>query len=268
MKKIITLILLFAAILEANILINNHTTSDMMCIETYPKIYKTVNEKRTLIHEKEEIISTLKPHQTIERKREGRIICYNKLAHINLYETYKKPSISNQYTQKSFLSDIEKFDITTYEGKDRDFNDKYLGISQKCAPYKGGMYCENSHGLDVIYDKNNKVKTLIFYGNIVDTLKFKPKSIFKMKSSHIPLAFWVAEKYKKIFSKKPKLKTQNIILWENLTKHIKYVIITAQNGHYKLSDKIEGEHNLFQNGWNNLSKTPKDFIKTIEVHYK
>lgn len=268
MKKISIFILLIGTFLEANVLVKNHTTSDMLCVETYLDLYKMINGKRTLISKKEENISTLKPNQTIKRKRDGQIICYNKLAHINLYHNHKKPEISNEYTQKTFLANIKQFDITTYENKDRDFNDKNLGISQKCAPFQDGMYCENTYGLDVFYDKNSKIKKLIFYGNIVDTLEFKPKSIYKMKSSSIPLAFWVAEKYKKIFSKKPSLVTQNLILWENLTRYIKYVIITPQNGHYKLSNKIDGRYNFFQNGWNNLSKIPKDFIKTIEVHYR
>lgn len=191
MKKISIFILLIGTFLEANVLVKNHTTSDMLCVETYLDLYKMINGKRTLISKKEENISTLKPNQTIKRKRDGQIICYNKLAHINLYHNHKKHEISNEYTQKTFLANIKQFDITTYENKDRDFNDKNLEISQKCAPFQDGMYCENTYGLDVFYDKNSKIKKLIFYGNIVDTLEFKPKSIYKMKSSSIPLAFWV-----------------------------------------------------------------------------
>jgi hypothetical protein len=244
----------------------------MLCIEKYPAIYeeKLVNahKQRLETMPKEERISTLQPKHSLRKRREGYLYCFNELDYV---KSRQRNDIerSNQYTLKSHVNNHNRYDITLYQGKDRSFVEHTFGIAQSCAPYKDGEYCNHGFGLDIYYDKTQDVNTIFLYGNTVarGTLPFEPASMLKLRNNEGPLGLWVQKHYKKLFSKKPDLHSQNLMRWKHPTKGIKQVIVTAKNGHYELSRTFKNGHNLFRDGWKDSEK-PLDYIQAIEIQYK
>ncbi|DAB32011.1 MAG TPA: hypothetical protein CFH79_06070 [Sulfurospirillum sp. UBA11407] len=250
----------------------NDTTKPMLCIEKYDSIYekKEINgETRNVkVKDNEEIISTLSPSKSISKKREGSICCYNELGKFNLFEDGRVQKATKEQLQ-SHKNIHEYFDLTKYANKDRDFVGKNFSIAQRCAPYKGGLYCHQFFGLDIIYDKEDKVSTILLYENTLknNKLPFAPESILDLYVNSMPLGLWVKESYKKLFSKKPTIHTKNLIVWENLTPYIKRVIMTPKNGYHDLSHKMKDGFNLYRVNYKD-SKEPTDYLGAIEVQYK
>lgn len=250
----------------------NDTTKPMLCIEKYSSIYekKEVDGKIRNVKAKdyEEIISTLSPSKSISQKREGTISCYNELGRFNLFEDGRVQKATKEQLQ-SHQTKHERFDLTRYADKDRDFVGKNFGIAQRCAPYKGGLYCNQFFGLDIIYDKKDKVSTILLYKNTLknNQLPFAPESILDIYVNSEPLGLWVKDSYKKLFSKKPTIHTKNLIVWEDLTPYIKRVIMTPKNGYHELSHEMKDGFNLYRENYED-SKEPKDYLGAIEVQYK
>jgi len=165
--------------------IKNDTKVDMLCVENYPSVYekKDVNGKQKTIKvfDNEEYINTLKPNKTIKKKREGELTCYNEY---KLITSPKNNSVfqTNKNTLDSYLLKHNRYDLTFYENKTRDFLDKNLGLPQRCAPYKQSQYCNYWFGFDILFDKNKKVKTIFLYDNSVNRgkLPFSENSILNL----------------------------------------------------------------------------------------
>jgi hypothetical protein len=250
----------------------NDTNKEMLCVASYPSVYgeQEINgQKRNVeLEPKKEIIATLQPGEAFKKERAGLLKCYNELSKI---ESFEKNNIqrTNQYSLQSHINNHNKYDITQYEGKDRDFVEKTFGIAQACSFYKDGEYCNHGFGLDIIYDNKNKVQAILFYDNTLarGMLPFEPESILKLRSNTEPLGLWIVQNYKKLFSKKPSVQTKNLIMWENLSKHIKRVIMTPKRGHFELSRTVKNGRNLFRDGRNDSEKA-QEYIQAIEIHYQ
>ena len=273
MKYLVTILIIVNA-LQANKLsdtITNNTKVDMLCVETYPSIYEQKEvkgiKKRVKVLDDEKYIKTLKPNKSIKKKREGNLNCYNEFKEITSSKD-NRVFQTNERTLPSHLIKHNKYNLTLYENKTRDFVEKNFGIAQRCAPYKKGEYCNHGYGLDIAYDKNKKVKTIYLYKNTVNrgNLPFKEESILKLYTNSKPLGLWVVKDYKKLFSKKPTISTTSLIMWENLTKHIKRVTMIPKNGYFKLSYKMKDGHNLFKNGYED-SEQPMDYVGSIQIEY-
>ena len=274
MKLLSSLLLLslMANAAEISDTITNNTAKAMLCIEKYPAIYeeKVMNgqKRRVETMPREEHISTLQPKKSLRKKREGYFYCFNELDYV---KSRKQNSIehSNQYTIKSHVNNHNRYDLTLYQGKDRNFVEHTFGIARSCAPFKDGEYCNHGFGLDIYYDKKQDVNTIFLYGNTVNNgkLPFEPASLLKLQNNEGPLGLWVQKHYKKLFSKKPDFRSQNVMSWKRPSKGIKRVIVTAKNGHFELSHTFKDGHNLFRDGWKD-SEIPKDYIQAIEVQYK
>jgi len=273
--KLLSSLLLLSLLTHASEIsdtITNTTSEPMLCVEKYPAVYteKLIDGHKRNIKTapKEEQISTLKPQNSLTKKREGYLYCFNKLEYI---KSRQKNDIerSNQYTLKSHVSYHNRYDITLYQGKDRSFVEHNFGIAQSCAPLNGGEYCNHGFGLDIFYDKEQDVNTIFLYANTVarGSLPFEPASMLKLRNSEGPLGLWVQKHYKKLFSKKPNFRSQNVMSWKHPSKGIKRVIVTAKNGHYELSRTFKDGQNLFRSG-RSESKIPQDYIQAIEVQYK
>ena len=266
-------ILTFANATEQTDTIVNTTNSDMLCVARYPSIYdiKEINgrKRRTIIAPREEVTAILKPGERFKKKREGYAYCFNKTMYIKSRNS-NRMEVSNEHNIKAFLTNHDTYDLTVYEGKTREDVDKTLGIPKACGKYKDGEYCNQAFGLDIFYDKNNKVKNIYLYGNTVHRgkLPFKPESILKLRNNEGPLGLWVQKNYKKLFSKKPSHYSKNLIVWTDLTEHIKQVTITPKNGHFERSRKMKNGYNLFRNDWSESGEAPVDYIQAIEVEYR
>ncbi len=264
-------ILIISCFLQANELsdtITNNTKVDMLCVESYPSVYKKEGQKNVKVFDSEKYINTLKPNKSIKKKREGTLNCYNEFKDITSSKD-NRIFQTNERTIESHLISHNKYNLTLYENKTRDFVEKNFGIAQRCAPYKDGKYCNYGYGLDILFDTHNKVKTLYLYENTVHRgeLPFEPESILKLYSNSKPLGLWVVKDYKKLFSKKPTLKTNSLIMWENLSKHIKRVTMIPKNGYYPLSYTVKDGHNLYKNGYEDSAK-PMDYVQAIQVEYR
>ena len=244
----------------------------MLCVAKYDALYgeKEVDghKQRVVTQPNEEKLTVLKPHTSMIKARKGYVNCFNEEGFIKSYQD-NNIQRENQYTLKSHIINHNRYDITLYQGKDRDFVEKNFGIAQSCAPLKGGAYCNHAFGLDIFYAKNNKVNTIFLYGNTLNrgNLAFEQASLFKLRNNEGPLGLWVTKHYKKLFSKKPTLKTQNVMIWEHPAPKIKRVIVTAAKGHYELGYTIKDGHNLFRSQ-RSESNTPMDYIQAIEVQYQ
>jgi hypothetical protein len=253
----------------------NETNKEMLCIAKYPSVYgeKIVdgNKRRVKIKSREEQIKIIQPRQSFTKKRKGTLNCYNDLSNVQSSED-NNISKSNSRTLKSFIDFQNIYDLTYYEGKDRSYIAHHLGIPQSCAKIQDGQYCNQSFGADIVYDRNEKVKRLIFYRNTVydglHPLPFTPESILHLRCNVVPLGLWITKKYKKLFNKKPIIHTQNLIMWENLSKHIQRVIMIPLNGYYELSrTRIKNGQNLFSIGGEYTDKA-YDYVRAIEVQYR
>ena len=244
----------------------------MLCVAKYDAIYeeKEVNgyKRRVVVQPNEEVLSILKPHKSMKKARKGFVNCFNEEAFIKSYQD-NNIERDNEYTIKSHITNHNRYDITLYQGKDRTFVEKNFGIAQSCGALKSGAYCNHAFGLDILYAKNNKVDTIFLYGNTLNrgNLPFEKASLFKLRNNEGPLGLWITKHYKKLFSKKPTLKTLNVMIWENPAPKIKRVIVTAAKGHYELGYTIKDGHNLFRNQ-RSESAVPMDYISAIEVQYK
>lgn len=273
--KLILLIfpyLTFANEIKNTDTIVNETDKDMLCITYYPSVYtkKTIDSqiKTILTEPSEEVIKIIQPGQSYQKKREGNLNCFNELVYIKSRKN-NNIEISNSRTLESHLVNHNVYDITMYEGKDRDYVESNFGIAQSCGNYKNGKYCNQAFGLDIYYDKDDKVKSIYMHANAVKNgkLPFKPESIYKLRNNEGPLGLWVIDNYKKIFSKKPTYSSNNIIMWTDLSKNIKQVSIIPKNGYFKLSRTMKNNSNLFTNGWND-SEDAIDYIQSVEVEYR
>ena len=90
MKYILVLLVGFSSSMLAANYIRNITLEPMLCVEVYSSVYekKEINNKIQNVQVKnyEKIISTINPNQTIDKKREGTISCYNELEKIILFK--------------------------------------------------------------------------------------------------------------------------------------------------------------------------------------
>ncbi len=252
--------------------ITNTSDRDMLCVADYPAIYekKKINGtvRFTRVKDKEERIKIIHPSQSFKKERKGFLVCYNELGKISS-DPKNRIEKSNKYTLESYLTFQNEYDIFLYQGKDLNFTSHHFGIPQRCAPYKGGRYCDQGFGLDVIYGRDEKVKTVLLYDAAVNrgTLPFEPDSILHLRSNNLPLGLWIQKKYKKHFSKKPSVHTKNLIMWENLTPHIKRVIMTPKNGHYELGYTVKNGHNSFVDVKKGTEE-PRDYLQAVEVQYQ
>lgn len=261
MKKILFLVSVFITISTVgyadNILINT-TSKDMLCFEEYPTIYK---QNFKMPHE--EYIVILKPKSSIVKKREGYIHCYNEIEGISWYKNGNIQK-TNEYTLLSLQKQHELFDLSKYENKNRAYVDNTFYNAQKCVPYKNGQYCNYFFGLDIIFDKNKHVSTIILYRNTVDNgaLPLKPESIMKLRTNSEPLGLWVKNSYKKLFAKKPAIISKNMIQWKNLSPYIKKVSMTTK----RINSLPKQGQELFYN-YDNLNKDENN-IQSIIIEYK
>lgn len=274
MKYLLSLLIITSFLLanEKSNKITNNTKADMLCVANYPSVYeeKEVNGKKrnVKVFENEEIIKTLKPNKSFEKKREGRLVCYNQYTEIISSED-NRISKTNKRTLNSYLISHNQYNLKLYENKNRSFVEKNFGIAQRCAPYKNGEYCNHGFGFDIYYNKNNKIKSIFLYESSVKRgkLPFKKESIFKLQVNSIPLGLWVVKDNKKLFSKKPTISTNSFIIWENLSKYIKKVTIIPKNGYFELSRKMKDGHNLYKDGYED-SEEPIDYVGSIQVEYR
>ncbi len=252
--------------------ITNTSDRDMLCVADYPAVYRKMEINGTVrytrVKDKEERIKIIHPSQSFKKERKGFLVCYNELGKISS-DPKNRIEKSNEYTLESYLTFQNEYDIFLYQGEDLNFTSHHFGIPQRCAPYKGGRYCDQGFGLDVIYDRNEKVKTVLLYDTAVKrgTLPFEPESILHLRSNNLPLGLWIQKKYKKYFSKKPSVHTKNLIMWENLTPHIKRVIMTPKRGHYELGYTVKNGHNSFVDVKKGTEE-PRDYLQAVEVQYR
>ena len=269
---IIIPIIIFSESAQASDIIINETKEQMLCVAKYPAVFEETQvdgrKERTKVKIQKEVISVLEPNQSAKKERVGVLKCYNEFEKI---ESFKDGTIqkTNKDSLGSHLTNHNKFDITQYEGNNRAFVETHFGIAQRCAPVQSGQYCNHGFGLDIIYDKSNKIKTVLLYGKTVQNgkLPFIPESIMQLRTGTEPLGLWVMQNYKKLFSQRPSVYSRNLIMWENLTKDIKRVTITPKNGYLEVSRTIKNGHNLFRAGWKDVEKG-QDYIQAIEVQYK
>ena len=274
MKYLLSLLIITNFLLanEKSNKITNDTNADMLCVGTYPSVYKNQEKegkkRRVKVLKNEEIIETIKVNQTLKKKREGRLVCYNEYAKIISMKD-NRISKTNEHTLDSYLIYHNKYNLKLYENKNRSFVEKNFGIAQRCAPYSGGEYCNHGFGFDIYYNKNNRIKSIFLYESSVKRgkLPFKKESIFKLQANSIPLGPWVVKDYKKLFSKEPKISTNSLIIWENLSKYIKKVTMIPKNGYFELSRKMKNGHNLYKDGYEDSEK-PIDYVGSIQVEYK
>lgn len=272
MKWIILIAPLLCMAAEKGDSIKNDTSKEMLCVAQYPSIYgeKEINgQKRSVeLEPKKEVIKIIQPHESFKKERQGHVNCYNELGYIESFESGSIET-SNEDRMWGNLTHHNIYDPTQYENKSIYDVGNVLGIAQKCGNYGEDMYCNQGFGLDILYDKNKKVKSVFIYGNALQNnkLPFKVDSIFQIRSSDGPLGLWVMKKYHKLFSKKPVIKSKNLIMWENLTSHIQRVIMTPQNGYFEFSETVKNNRNLFRDHWNDSDKAT-DYLQAIEIQYR
>lgn len=265
--------LIFANEAEKSDTIVNETKKEMLCVANYSSVDEMREEngrqRRVVVMPREEVISTIQPGASIKKIRKGTLTCYNEFGKVTSYERDDYIERTNEHQIKSHLSNHNKYDLHQYEGKNRLFVETNFGIAQRCAPYDGGEYCNHGFGLDIIYGKDEKIKTILFYANTVQRgkLPFVPESIMKLRSNTEPLGLWVTKSYTNLFSKKPTVHTQNLILWDEPSKHIKRVVMTPSKGYFELSRTFKDGHNLFRNG-REEGEHPLDYVGAIEVQYQ
>lgn len=268
---IVIQIVIFSKSVVAND-ITNKTASPMRCVANYPREYKETLikgiKKRTKVKNEKEVISELLPGQTASKERIGTLTCYNEFAKIS---SFKDGSLqqTNKRSLQSHLAHHNMYDISLYQGKDRDFVEKNFTIAQRCSPIPNGEYCNHSSGLDIIYDDNNRINSVLLYGSTVQNgrLPFQPESLLQLRSNRKPLGFWVIKNYQRIFNNPPSVWSHNLMLWENPTKNITKIIVTSKNGYFNVSRTRANGRNLFLDGYNEV-ETGKDYIQAIEVQYK
>jgi len=278
MKLVILIfsILSLANAIETSNAIKNETNKDMICVATYPSVYaeQVVDGRKRNVqtHPQEEVIKTIKPNQKFKKARKGFLVCYNEVTEISSYKENNIQRINAQINAealKSHLSWHNRFNLTKYENKTRDDIEKEFGMAQRCAAYKQGQYCNYAFGLDVYFNQNKKVKSVLLYGNTVNNgkLPFEAASIYKLRNNGKPMGLWIQESYKKLFKDKPVINTNSLIMWNNPSRYIKQVIMTSKNGHFEISRNFKNGKSLFKNGWKD-SEEAVDFVNAIEVIYK
>lgn len=252
--------------------IKNNTAKEMLCIAQYPSIYgeKEINgQKRSVeIESAKEVIKIIQPNESFSKERQGYVNCYNELGYIKSYDS-GSIDMSNENRMWGHLTNHNIYDPTQYENKTIYDVGKVLGIAQKCGNYEDGLYCNQGFGLDILYDKNKRVKSIFLYGNALQNnkLPFKADSIFQIRNNEGPLGLWVMKNYHKLFSKKPVIESKNLIMWENLTPHIQRVIMTPQNGYFELSTTVKNNANLFRDHWKDTDKAT-EYLQAIEIQYR
>jgi hypothetical protein len=257
---------------EAKESVINDTPREMLCFATYPSVYEDQIidgvKKLVEIEPKEEKIAILQPGNALEKTRPGVLKCYNELAKISSFDK-NNFTRTNTQTLEAHVIAHEKYDLTQYEGKDKEFVENKFGAALRCAAYNKGEYCNQGIGLDIIYDKNSKVQTILLHGPTINSgeLPFEPESILKLRTNTDPLGLWVQKNYHRLFAKETSRHTHNLIMWEYLSKHIFRVIMIPEKGFFKLSHTKKDGKNLFSNGWEE-SPTAQQYIQAIEVQYK
>lgn len=251
--------------------IKNTTKKPMRCVAVYPTEFneRMVNGKRKVekINDREENVFILNPTENTSKKRQGTLSCYNQFSYIISYKT-DKIEVYDDSNLDSFLNRHNKYDITLYQGKDRDYVDTNFGLAQRCALFNGGEYCNQGFGLDIIYDKSNKVRSILLYGLAVNNgeLPFKPESLYKLKSNTEPLGLWIVEHYKEIVDTPATVHTQNLMMWENPAQGIKRITVTPKLGYLKLSHNSINGYSLYREAGKDLEQG-MDYIRAIEVEY-
>ncbi|WP_321779493.1 hypothetical protein [Sulfurimonas sp.] len=265
------LLLLFAlsAMIFADDTIVNDTNEPMLCRVSYPAVFEQEVihgiQQRIQVEKQESFMKILKPGKTLVKKRDGNIVCYNKLQKISIYNKGNVQKLEGKRLE-SFIKNHELFDIASYINENKQFIDAKYGVSNQCQPYKGGKYCKRINGLDIFYNKEGRVKKLFIYDRALVSSKGKPSpfevnSFYKIKIGSEPLGLWVSDKNKKLIKSKPSFESDNVIIWEKPIKGIKQIVLTAKNGHI----------NIYGNRYNRRNKNKKvvlqDYLQAIEVEY-
>ncbi len=263
-KKILLLNLLLhlnlAAVTTQEIV--NETSKPMLCIGSYPRQYKEEEIygilQRVQTQKHEEIIKVIQPNESFLSDREGHVKCYNELMKI----THSNRSLqkTDERTLHSHIIQHEMFDISSYANENRTFVDTKYGISQQCQAYQNGQYCKKANGLDIFFNKDERVEKIFLYGNALKNgqLPFIPESFNKIQVHNEPLGLWVSSKNRKLVSKKPSLQSSNVIIWENPSKDIKKIVMTPKNGflNFNRFGRHQGKITQLQ-----------EYLQAIEIEY-
>ncbi|WP_373036848.1 hypothetical protein [Sulfurimonas sp.] len=250
----------------------NKTDKPMLCVVSYPSVYEIELihdiEQRVQVEKQESYITTLPVDESLTRKRDGNIVCYNEIEKISSYKngSIKKVdgSVSNGYVRNH-----EMFDISSYANENKEFIDAKYGASNQCKEYKGGEYCKITRGLDILYTKAGRVKKIFIYGpplfDVKGNLTFEIASFNKIRANSEPLGLWISKKNKKIIHAKPNFESENVIIWKNPTSEIKQVVMTAKNGHKDLNNY--SRRNNYQERSVDKNTLLKDYLQAIEIEY-
>lgn len=240
----------------------NETSQPMLCIATYPTKYAQEEIhgiiQRVQVQQHEEIIKVIQPNESFVRSREGIINCYNELMKISS-RNEQSVQRTNERTLNAHVTRHEMFDISSYANENRDFVDTKYGISQQCKEYKNGQYCKKSNGLDIFFNKDERVEKIFIYGYALKNgqLTFEPESFNKIQAQNEPLGLWVSKKNHKILSKKPTIQSNNVIVWENPTKQIRKIVMTPKNGFLNFNRYIPANKDI----------KLQDYLQAIEIEY-
>lgn len=264
MKNILLAILLLHVLSTASQAqeLLNETSEPMLCIASYPTKYAKEEihgiMQRVQVQKHEEIIKVIQPNESFVRSREGFINCYNELTKISS-RSNQSVQRTNERTLNAHITRHEMFDISSYANENREFVDAKYGISQQCREYKNGQYCKKSNGLDIFFNKDERVEKIIIYGNALKNgqLPFEPESFNKIQAQNEPLGLWVSKKNRKILSKKPTIQSSNVIVWKNPTKLIKKIVMTPKNGFLNFN-RYRPE---------NKDIKLQDYLQAIEIEY-
>lgn len=243
----------------------NDTKEEMLCIEHYPAIYEQEMihniKQRVKTKEQEVIRSILAVGKGLQKKRDGRVSCYNQYAKIELNRNRYSRYDDRRF--ESFKNGHDRYDISSYINEDREFVDNFYSIAGTCKSYNDGEYCTYNRGLDILYNEKGRVQKLYIYGSAFyapdGQLPFEKDSLSKITVNSDPLGLWVYKKNEKLISKKPDIDFSNAKVWLNPKKGIKAIVMTSKNGHKLV--------NRYQRDGEEENIKP-DFLQAIEIEYE
>ncbi|WP_310441979.1 hypothetical protein [Sulfurimonas sp.] len=268
MKFLLFFTLIFNTLLFSEDEIINDTDKQMLCVVSYPAKYEQEIihgiDQRVQVQKEDSFTTILQPNETLLRKTDGNVICYNELTRISAYkDRVNKQTDINSLDQH--LKNHEIFDINSYINENREFIEaKYgTGMENQCKNYKDGEYCTLRNGLDILYNKEGRVKKIFIYGSSLFELKgnlaLEADSFSKIRANNEPLGLWISEKNKKIIKSKPSFESDNVILWKNPSNGIQSIVMTSKDGHMAINGYSRGNINKEVNLQN--------YLQAIEIEY-
>lgn len=263
--KHLLLLLLFMLCLYSSDEITNETSKAMLCNINYQAKYELevihgIKQRVQTQQEKSNIV-ILQPGESIVGKKNGKIKCYNELKSFFLNKNLEGTEVESKRFER-FKKSHEVFDITSYINEDKKFIEAKYGISNQCKKYKDGEYCKRVNGLDIFYNKNERVKKIFLYGYPLFekkvNLPFEIDSFNKIRVNNEPLGLWISKKNSKLIKSKPTFQSSNAIIWENPANGIAKIVMTPKNGYINInrySRMNMGEEKL------------QDFLQSIEIEF-